>query len=67
MFIIFLFLSFLGLPNNNLLCRSTINAPTNISSVHNICGKLVSCGNEHSLILSNNNEVYGILKEIILK
>ena len=49
-----------GLPNSNLLYRNTINDPTNISVVHNLYGKLVSCGNEHSLILSKNNEVYGI-------
>ena len=49
-----------GLPNNNLLCRNTINDPTSISFMHNIYGKLVSCGNEHSLILSNNNEVFGV-------
>ena len=49
-----------GLPNSNLLCRNCINDPTNISKIHNLYGKYISCGNEHSLILSNNNEVYGI-------
>ena len=49
-----------GLPNSNLLCNNSINDPTNISILHNIYGKIVSCGNEHSLILSKNNEVYGV-------
>ena len=48
-----------GLPNSNLLCRNIIYDPTNISNLHNLYAKLISCGNEHSLILSKNNEVYG--------
>ena len=35
--------------------------------MNNIDGKLVNCGNEHTLILSNNNEVYGVLQGIFLK
>ena len=49
-----------ALPNRNLLCRNTINEPTSITNFHNIYGKSISCGIEHSLILSNNNEVYGV-------
>ena len=49
-----------GLPNSNLLCNNSINDPTNISILHDIYGKSASCGNEHSLILSQNNEVYGM-------
>ena len=49
-----------GLPNSNLLCKNSINDPTNISIIYNLYGKLISCGNDHSLILSKNNEVYGI-------
>ena len=49
-----------ALPNKNILNRNTINDPTNVTAFHNIHGKSISCGNEHSLILSNNNEVYGV-------
>ena len=49
-----------GLPNSNLLCKNSINDPTNISTIYNLYAKSISCGNEHSLILSKNNEVYGI-------
>ena len=52
--------------NNNIICRSTINDPTSISPEHNIDEELVSCGNDHSLILSNNNEVYRVSQKIIL-
>lgn len=49
-----------GLDNSNLICRYCINDPTNISVIHNLYAKSISCGNEHSLILSKNKEVYGI-------
>ena len=49
-----------GLDNSNLISRYCINDPTNISVIHNLYAKSISCGNEHSLILSKNKEVYGI-------
>ena len=49
-----------GLPNQNKFHQNSIPDPTNISELHNIYAKSVSCGNEHSLILTNNKEVYGM-------
>ena len=49
-----------GLPNTNSFNQNTIPDPTNISELYNIFSKEVTCGNEHSLILTPNGEVYGI-------
>ena len=49
-----------GLPNQNKFHQNSIPDPINISEIYNIYAKSASCGNEHSLILSNNKEVYGI-------
>ena len=49
-----------GLPNTNSFNQNTIPDPTNISELYNILSKEVTCGNEHSLILTPNGEVYGI-------
>ena len=49
-----------GLPNSNNFSKNSIPNPTNISKIYNIYAKSISCGNEHSLILTKNNEVYGI-------
>ena len=47
-----------GVPNNNGL-NDKINNPTNISVINNnIKAISASCGNEHSLILKNDNSVY---------
>ena len=41
--------------------NKNINDPTNISIIYNNLKSLeVSCGNEHSLILSKDKNVYGI-------
>ena len=49
-----------GLPNQNIFYKGSIPNPTNISQIYDIYAKSVSCGNEHSLILTPNKEVYGI-------
>ena len=53
-----------GLPNldknNNCSNTENINDPTNISIIHNLRAIKVSCGNEHSLILSKDKNVYGV-------
>ena len=49
-----------SLPNQNIFNNSSIPDPTNISELYNIYAKSISCGNEHTLILTNNKEVYGI-------
>ena len=54
-----------GLPNldktQNSSNNENINDPTNISIIHNNLKALeVCCGNEHSLILSKDKNVYGI-------
>ena len=49
-----------GLPNTNSFNQNSIPDPTNISELYNIYSKSISCGNEHSLILTKNGEVYGI-------
>jgi alpha-tubulin suppressor-like RCC1 family protein len=52
-----------GLPNNdnnyNSSSNENINDPTNISIIYNnLKATKVSCGNEHSLVLSDDNNVY---------
>ena len=52
-----------GLPNNEKFSTNNenINDPTNISILyHNLKAVKISCGNEHSLILTPNKSVYGI-------
>ena len=47
-----------GLPNKNNINKIITN-PTNISIINNnIKGKSAACGNEYTLILSKDNEVY---------
>ena len=51
-----------GLPNveNNNSDNENINDPTNISKIYdNLKAIKVCCGNEHSLIISKNKNVYG--------
>ena len=43
----------------NIDDKDNIKNPTNISIQHNIFCISVSCGNEHSLLLSKENKVYG--------
>ena len=49
-----------GLPSQNLFNQSSIPNPTNISKIYNIYAKSISCGNEHTLILTPDKEVFGI-------
>ena len=49
-----------GLPNINNFNQNSISDPTNISKIYNIYAESISCGNEHTLILTTNKEVYGI-------
>ena len=52
-----------GLPNNQKFSTNNenINDPTNISILHNNLRAIkVSCGNEHSLILSQDKNIFGI-------
>ena len=49
-----------GLPNINNFSQNSIPDPTNISKLYNIYAESISCGNEHTLILTSNKEVYGI-------
>ena len=49
-----------GLPNLNSFNQNSIPDPTNISKLYNIYAESISCGNEHTLILTSNKEVYGI-------
>ena len=49
-----------GLPNTNIFHQNSIPDPTNISELYNIYSKEISCGNEHSLILTHEKKVYGI-------
>ena len=49
-----------GLPNTNNFNQNSIPDPTNISKLYNIYAESISCGNEHTLILTSNKEVYGI-------
>ena len=44
----------------NIFNNSSIPDPTTISELYNIYATSISCGNEHTLILTNNKEVYGI-------
>ena len=44
--------------NNNDQSYENINDPTNITKINNIKANKISCGNEHSLILSTDNNVY---------
>ena len=47
-----------GLPKNN--GKNNINNPTNISKINgNIKALSAACGNEHTLILKDDNSVYG--------
>ena len=49
-----------GLPNINYFYENSIPDPTNISELYDIYAESISCGNEHTLILTPNKEVYGI-------
>ena len=52
-----------GLPNKdkNLINKESINDPINISKLHNNLKAIkASCGNEHSLFISQDRTVYGI-------
>ena len=49
-----------GLPNINNFSQNSIPDPTNISKLYNVYAESISCGNEHTLILTSNKEVYGI-------
>ena len=39
--------------------KEIIQSPINLSEINNIKAKKISCGNEHNLILTLNNELYG--------
>ena len=49
-----------GVPNLNTFNQESIPDPTNISELYNISAKSISCGNEHTLILTDSKGVYGI-------